>query len=151
MTEKCDITDASFELTAKLAKADEESRVVFGLFSVTKISSDLVEDLEKDSIPTENLEKSVYNYVRKSRDASINHKTLGVGELVESMMFTKEKVEALKKALADAGIPHTIEIDGEFWWGGHYVTDDAVWKGVKSGDYESWSIGGSAKRKKKNG
>lgn len=145
------IKDYKFDLQSKITKTSDESRVAFGLFSVTKISDELVKDREEDKIKTESLETSVYKYVRTSRDASVNHKTLGVGELVETMVFTKEKVEALKKALTEAGIPHTIEIGAEFWWGGHYVKDDDVWEGVKNGDYESWSIGGTATRISENG
>lgn len=137
-----------FELTADIAKVDEENRIAFGLFSVMKIGDELVVDGEDDRIPVDALEKAAYSYVRESREAGLNHTETGVGDLIETMVFTKEKVEALKKALTAAGIPHTIEIDGEFWWGGHYVTDEKVWKGVKSGDFESWSIGGSATRTK---
>ena len=142
------MSSQNFELTANIAKVDGDNQIAFGLFSVMKIGNDLVVDGEKDRIPTENLEKAAYDYVLESRDAGLNHKTIGVGQLVETMVFTKEKIEALKKALSDAGIPHTIEIDGEFWWGGFQVSDETVWKGVKDGDYESWSIGGSATRTK---
>lgn len=135
-----------FELTSDISKVDDENRIAFGLFSVMKIGDELVTDREDDSIETSDLEKAAYNYVLQSRDASLNHTDLGVGSLVETMVFTKEKVEALKKALTDAGINHTIEIDSEFWWGGMKVNNDKVWKGVKDGDYESWSIGGSATR-----
>jgi len=138
----------SFELKADIAKVDEDNRIAFGLFSVMKIGGELVNDGEDDRVDTHEIEKAAYDYVRESREAGLNHHTTtGVGDLIETMVFTHEKVEALKKALTAAGIKHTIEIDGEFWWGGHYVKDDTVWKGVKSGDYESWSIGGSAHRK----
>lgn len=139
---------SKFELQADISKVDDDNRIAFGLFSVMKIGDEFVIDREEDTIETSDLEKAAYDYVQKSRDAGVNHAQTGVGTLIETMVFTKEKVEALKKALTDAGIPHTIEIDGEFWWGGHQITDDKVWKGVKSGDYESWSIGGSATRSK---
>jgi len=138
----------NFELKADIAKVDVENRIAFGLFSVMKIGDKLVIDGEDDQIDTSEIEKAAYEYVKDSRDAGVNHKETGVGSLIETMVFTKEKVEALKKALTDAGIPHTIEIDGEFWWGGHYISDDKVWKGVKDGSYETWSIGGSASRTK---
>lgn len=141
------MSEEHFELEAKIAKVDEDNRIAFGLFSVMKIGGELVHDMEDDRVETHEIEKAAYEYVKESRDASVNHTELGVGDLIETMVFTKEKVEALKKALTAAGIPHTIEIDGEFWWGGHYIKNDTVWKGVKSGDYESWSIGGSAHRK----
>lgn len=149
--EEENLVEKEFLLRASIAKTDEEKRLVFGLFNVVNKAGEQVVDLEDDSIAAEELEKAAYNYVRYHRDASVNHRDLGVADLVESMMFTKEKVDALKKALTAAGIPHTIEIDGEFWWGGHFVKNDEVWAGVKSGDYESWSIGGSGTRKKNNG
>lgn len=141
------MSSETFELEAKIAKVDTENRIAFGLFSVMKIGDELVLDLEEDRVDTHEIEKAAYTYVKESRDASVNHSEMGVGDLIETMVFTKEKVEALKKALTAAGIKHTIEIDGEFWWGGHYVKNDEVWKGVKDGSYESWSIGGSAQRK----
>lgn len=139
---------SDFELKADIAKTDDEERIAFGLFSVMKIGDELVIDGEEDRIETREIEKAAYEYVKESRDAGLNHSETGVGNLVETMVFTKEKVEALKKALTEAGIKHTIEIDGEFWWGGHHVTDEKVWKSVKSGDIEAWSIGGSAVRTK---
>lgn len=139
---------SDFELKADIAKVDTDERIAFGLFSVMKIGEELVIDSEEDRIDTQEIEKAAYEYVKESRDAGLNHSETGVGSLIETMVFTKEKVDSLKKALTAAGIKHTIDIDGEFWWAGFKISDEKVWKALKSGELESFSIGGSATRTK---
>ena len=57
--------------------------------------------------------------------------------LVESVVFTEEKMEAM-------GIPTgTLPIG---WWIGFLVTDDDVWEKVKNGELSMFSIEGEAER-----
>ena len=57
--------------------------------------------------------------------------------MVESVVFTKEKADAL-------GIPPDILPEG--WWIGFRITDDEVWEKVKNGEYPMFSIEGKAVR-----
>lgn len=136
----------TFKTDAKIIKFDDERRYVFGIFSVAKIGDELVVDGEDDQIDPDHLETAAYNHVLDARVAGENHVRKGVGSLIESMVFTPEKVAALAKALTDAGIDATVEIPAVVWWGGYHVHDDKVWKAVKSGKYVSFSVGGSAER-----
>ena len=51
-------------------------------------------DFQGDMIDPETLEKAVYDYVEESRDGGEMHKRLGVATLIESIVFTKEKISA---------------------------------------------------------
>lgn len=136
----------TFETKCQLVKLDDERRHVFGIFSVAKIGADLVVDAEDDSFDPEELEQAAYNHVLDARIAGENHVRKGVGDLIESFVFTPDKGAAMVKCLAETGIVAKLEVDAVFWWGGYHVHDDAVWKAVKEGEYVSFSIGGSADR-----
>ena len=65
------------------------------------------------------------------------HEEKGKAVLVESVVFTKEKMEAI-------GIPEgTLPVG---WWIGFKVLDKDVWEKVKNGEYPMFSIEGTAKR-----
>lgn len=123
--------DSSFQLK----KVDEDERLVFGWFSVVEKDGEPLVDREGDIITPREIEKAAYNFVLKARVAGEVHMRKGVGDLVESIVFTKEKQEALGIDLGMVG-----------WWGGFKVTDDDVWAAVKKGDYPMFSIGGRGKR-----
>ncbi len=128
-----------------IAKIDEDQRMVFGIFNISKIGLDLVVDNHEESIETDVLEKAAYDFVLEARIAGENHVRVGVGDLVESVMLTYEKQNSIQAALNLAGVPHaTIDMGAEFWWGGFHIHDDKVWDAVKKGELKAWSIGGSA-------
>lgn len=83
------------------------------------------------------MEKAAYRFVKFYRDGSDNHERGGIGTMIESMMFTKEKAKAL-------GIPDGMMPEG--WWVGFEVSDDDVWKKIKDGTYKMFSIEGTASR-----
>ena len=124
-----------FLLKADINKVDEEQRIVFGWFSVIEENGEEVFDGEEDAIKSVDLEKAAYQFVLDARIAGENHIRKGVGQLVESIVFTKEKQETLGIDLGKVG-----------WWGGFYVSDDDVWDKVKNGEFASFSIGGKAER-----
>lgn len=70
------------------------------------------------------------------------HERGGVATMIESMVFTKEKLKAL-------GLPEDALADG--WWIGFHVTDESVWKKVKDGTYSMFSIEGEAIREEVEG
>lgn len=137
---------AAFEISASIAKVNVEKRLVFGIFSVAKVGDSLVVDGEGDRIAPDELEKAAYDYVLNARIAGENHVRKGVGQLVESMVITQEKLDAISKGLAASGIVAKFDVPATLWWGGFYVTDDAVLKACADGTFAGFSIGGSATR-----
>ena len=122
-----------------IAKTDDEQRIAFGWASVaiTK-DGEVVVDRQQDVIDSlHELEVAVYDYVENSRDAGEMHVRKGIGSLVESIVFTPEKIEAL-------GLPADSLPQG--WWTGYRINDDGVWQGVKDGTYAMLSVHGLAKR-----
>lgn len=126
--------------TGLIVKSNTDQRLVFGWANVIATEDDtIVFDRQRDFIDDEwELEKAAYNYVLDSRQAGEEHLRVGVGKAVESMVFTKDKMQRL-------GIPDgTLPVG---WWIGFKVEDDDVWDLVKSGKYTSFSIHGKGKRK----
>lgn len=132
-TENGDIT-GSF----RIEKADIEKKIAFGWAYVpVKKDGQQVQDWSGDIVDIAEIEKAAYNYVKLSRDGSEMHKRGGIGTVVESMVFTKEKMLAL-------GIPEGTVPQG--WWIGIQVSDPEVWDKVKNCEYKMFSIEGTAKR-----
>lgn len=120
---------------AKVTKADEEKRLVFGFFSVVEVGGMPVVDLQGDVIAAKDIEDAAYRYMQFSRMGDDRHDERCKAVLIESMVFTKEKQQALGIDLGIVG-----------WWGGFKVLDDTLWENFKSGKYESFSIGGRGHR-----
>lgn len=116
----------------EIKKSSEEKRLAFGWASVANIV-----DLQNDVIDAEELEQAAYNFVRFYREGGEMHERGNCAELVESIVFTPEKLKAL-------GLPENSLKTS--WWIGFYVTDDEVWQKVKSGEYSMFSIEGQAIR-----
>lgn len=116
----------------EIQKSSEEKRLAFGWASVANIV-----DLQNDIIDAEELEQAAYNFVRFYREGGEMHERGNCAELVESIVFTPEKLKAL-------GLPENSLKTS--WWIGFYVTDDEVWQKVKSGEYSMFSIEGKAIR-----
>ena len=123
-----------------IMKSDDEKRQVFGWGNVaTRIDGEVIEDYQEDVIEIEELEQAVYLFVSDYGTAGEMHERGGVGVLIESAVFTKEKAAAM-------GIPEDTMPEG--WWVGFRIDDDEVWEKVKSGEYSMFSIEGSATREK---
>lgn len=125
-------------ITAKIEKIDNDRRLVFGWANVAvEKSGTQVTDSHQDQIDVVDLEAAAYNFTLFFRDLNADHEGPTMGQLVESMMFTKEKLDAL-------GLPSDCLDEG--WWVGFYVEDDALWNEVKKGTYAMFSIEGWATR-----
>jgi hypothetical protein len=122
-----------------IAKVQDEQRLVFGWANVVRDAADkIVLDRQNDFISdTHEIEKAAYHYVLHSRDGGAMHVIRGVSTLVESMVFTREKIAKL-------GIPEGILPEG--WWIGFKVLNDDAWSLVKSGDFPGFSVHGKGKR-----
>lgn len=122
----------------KIAKAKEEEQLVFGWANVAiDANGEYPIDWDGDFTSPAELEKAAYQFVLKHRVTGEQHQGDAVGELVESVMFTKEKQQAL-------GIPEGVLPEG--WWVGFHVPDKEVFAKIKSGDYQMFSVEGSALR-----
>ena len=122
----------------KVMKSDDDKKQVFGWASVAvRVGGKVIEDFQEDIIEIEELENAAYNYVADFGTAGEMHERGGVGRLIESMVFTKEKATAM-------GIPDGYMPEG--WWVGFKITDDEVWQKIKDGTYSMFSIEGTASR-----
>lgn len=136
----------AFTLDSKICKVDDDQRLVFGWFSIVEIDGAPVTDREGDRVAPAELEKAAYGHVLDARVASDTHVLIGVGNLVESCIFTVEKQQAMLASLQAMGIPAVLDLHCIGWWGGYFITDDRVWAEIKAGNYVSFSIGGNGTR-----
>lgn len=121
-----------------VVKSDGDQRLVFGWANVAvRVDGEQIVDWQQDMIDIAELEKAAYGYVTEFGTAGEMHRRGGVGRVIESIVFTKEKAAAL-------GIPPDIMPEG--WWIGFQITDDVVWERIKKGEYSMFSIEGTAVR-----
>ena len=127
--------EADNRSTVSVLKLDPARQLVFGWASVA-ISKDgqVVVDRQGDIIPPQELEDAAYEYVLEYRVANEGHTEMTRGHLVESMVFTPEKLE--KMGLPAHGAPTG-------WWVGFKLDADTFAK-VQSGELAMFSIEGEA-------
>ena len=116
-------------------KSDPVKRQIFGWASVVTKAGAPVVDFQDDMISPATMESAAYDFVLNSRQQGHMHEQVGVGKLIESMVFTLEKQRVLG-----------IDLGQEGWWTGFYVESDDVWKSIKAGQLPEFSIGGKAIR-----
>ena len=123
----------------EISKFYDDEQLVFGWASVAKTATGVRPlDWQGDLIDAEDLEKAVYKFNLEFRESNEMHVPGTVnGTLVESVMFTKEK-------MASMGIPEGTVPEG--WWVGFKISDRQAYMKVKSGVYKMFSIEGSGKR-----
>lgn len=122
----------------QIMKSDDDKMLAFGWASVAiRVDGEVVVDWQKDIIEPDELENAAYEFVRLYREGGEMHERGGAAVLIESVVFTEEKMQAI-------GIPAgTIPVG---WWIGFKVTDSDVWEKVKDGTYQMFSIEGTAER-----
>lgn len=132
------ISDNVIKGRFKIMKSDDEKMLAFGWANVSmRVDGELIEDWQGDIIEPEELESAAYEYVRLYGDGGEMHERGGVAVLIESVVFTEEKMRVI-------GIPAgTLPVG---WWIGFKVLDEDVWKKVKDGTYPMFSIEGEAER-----
>lgn len=118
-----------------ITKVDDDKRLVWGWASVSTRKGAPVEDLQGDMIDTEDLVVAAHGFMKDYRVGGSMHSEMGIGTVVESMVFTKELQNALGIDLGMEGWLIAVKVDSE-----------AVWKRVKSGELRAFSIGGSGRR-----
>ena len=120
------------------AREQEDEQLVFGWANLSlDKDGQLPFDWHGDIKAPAELEKAAYNFVLKYRATGEQHQGGVKGQLVESVMFTKEKMAAM-------GIPEGVLPQG--WWVGFHIPDKEVFAKVKSGEYQMFSIEGRSKR-----
>lgn len=122
----------------KIQKSNDDRMLAFGWANVSLTEEgEQIGDWQQDMIDSEVLEDAAYQFVELYREGGEMHERGGAAVLVESMVFTEEKMKAL-------GIPEgTLPVG---WWIGFKVTDVDVWEKVKDGTYSMFSIEGEGER-----
>jgi len=122
----------------RIKKSSDDRMLAFGWANVSLTEEgEQIEDWQQDMIDPEVLEDAAYQFVELYREGGEMHERGGAAVLIESVVFTKEKMKAL-------GIPEgTIPVG---WWIGFKVTDPDVWEKVKDGTYSMFSIEGEGER-----
>lgn len=121
-------------------KSNSDEHLVFGWANISvEADGEVPLDWQGDITSPQVLEKAAYNFVLKNRTTGEMHKGDSVGHMVESVMFTKQK-------MASMGIPEGVVPEG--WWIGFYVPDDEIVEKIKTGEYKMFSIQGKAKKLK---
>lgn len=118
----------------RVAKIVEDEQLVFGWASVSMTKDDLlIVDSHGDVIEPEELERAAYDFMLTSRQSGERHEGESVADVVESVFIDAKKAQAM-------GIeaPHTG------WWIGVKIDDPEVFARVKSGEYEMFSVEGTA-------
>ena len=132
------LIEASTSFT--ISKAKDDSQQVFGWASVSMTEKGTPAfDWQGDIIPIQVLEKAAYDFVLNFGETGEMHYGEAKGDLIESVVFTKEKMEAM-------GIP--VGILPEAWWVGFYIPDMEVFAKIKNGTYRMFSIHGKIKKLK---
>lgn len=148
-----DVDKFDWEIPGTIIKVDDEKHLVFGWFSVIQILGEHVIDTQGDIITSSTLEEAAYSFVLNARKGGEMHRTgdsgivRGIGRVVESVVFTKEKQQAMLKSLHDQGINDAVlDLCAIAWWGGFMIENAETWAKVKSGELKAFSIGGKGKR-----
>ncbi len=124
----------------KIMKSYDEKMLAFGWASVSmRVDGEVIEDWQKDIVEPEDLENAAYEFVLLYREGGEMHERGGAAVLIESVVFTEEKMRAMGIAVG------TLPIG---WWIGFKVLDKDVWEKVKDGTYQMFSIEGEAERVK---
>lgn len=119
-------------------KAREDEQLVSGWANVAlDKNGEAPLDWQDDIIAPETLEKAAMQFMMDYRGSGEMHKGNSKGTVVESIVFTKEKQQAI-------GIPEGVVPEG--WFITVKVHDPEVFAKVKDGTYRMFSIQGTAKR-----
>lgn len=133
------LLDAEPSTHVEFNKAEPDQRLATGWANVlTEEDGSPMFDREGDSVEEHELVSAVEKFMRLPREQRLckdTHRNV-VGTVVESLVVTK----ALKVAM---GLPEKFPTG---WLATVHVTHDPTWALVKSGEYTSFSMGGSGVR-----
>lgn len=127
----------SITSSVSIVKAVPAKNQIFGWASVVTTGGFEYTDMEGHSIDLEDLEKAAYDSIvllAKGEAANDTHSPGTFGRMIESMVYTPEKIEAL-------GLPSDFQ---QGWWVGLELPPER-YATVTNGDRLMFSIEGSAK------
>lgn len=133
----------------QILKTDPQEQLVFGYANVSIAKNNqLITDLQGDQIPPSELEKGAYDYVLHAREADEMHEGGPIGHLVESLVFTPDKLQAfatdpVTKKVNQEDLAVLQRLFPTRWWVGFKVEKSAFAK-VLDGTYTMFSIAGTA-------
>lgn len=137
-TESVPFDEAQLAVMFDVTKANSDNGLVSGWANVAlDKNGEAPIDWQDDIIEPETLEKAAIQFMLDYRESGEMHKGASQGVVVESIMLTKEKQQAI-------GIPEGTVPEG--WFITVKVTNPEVFAKVKSGQYRMFSIQGTAKR-----
>lgn len=141
ITEEVPVDDNVYiDVGFDISKAREDECLVSGWANVAINKDGSVPlDWQDDVIAPETLEKAAIGFMMDYRGSGEMHKGESKGTVVESIVLTKEKQQAM-------GIPEGTVPEG--WFITVKVHDPEVFAKVKDGTYKMFSIQGTAKRVK---
>jgi hypothetical protein len=128
--------DPTLLSTVSIIKSVPADNQVFGWASVSFANDTQVADMEGDMIDLVDLEKAAYNSLvnlATGDAANDTHDSPPFGRMIESMVFSPQKIEAL-------GLPSDFQ---QGWWVGLELPPDR-YQSVISGDRLMFSIEGRA-------
>jgi hypothetical protein len=141
---KRDEDDLAFSMGVEIFKAIDgavlKDGIVWGWASIIEKDGKAIIDHQGDMIDPEELVKAAHDFISNSRTGGLMHtkeanEPRKVGDIVESMVFTRELQKALDIDLGKAG-----------WLIGFKITDPEVRKLAAGGRLPSFSIGGIGHR-----
>ena len=136
--ELADVTKAlapASSAASRITKIDEEQRLVYGWALVTDEHDQPLVDLQDDVVSVDDIRETAHEFIKGKRVLGRMHRQMGVGELVESVVLSKDLQQALGIALGIEG-----------WFVGVKVHDDDTWQRVRKGELSMFSIGGTGER-----
>lgn len=126
-----------FGIECEIKKIDQDKQLVYGWAYVSEKGGEFVIDHSGEHIYIDDLQEAAHEFMLKSRRAKEVHKDgdIFIGDIVESVVFTKELQKQLGIDLGKVGWMICMKV-----WG------DDVWNKVKGGEYKMFSIGGASRR-----
>ena len=123
-----------------ITKTDVAKGLVYGWANhVVDAAGNLIEDSQGDVITPGELDDAVVDFMLDYRKSGVMHAGLAVGNVIESLVFSPEKAQAM-------GLPEDVSKSVPTgWWIGVKVGPEVMAK-VKDGTYQMFSIQGEAVR-----
>lgn len=119
-----------------IVKTDVSKRLVFGWSTIAEKNGEPLVDLQGDMIEPAELEDAVYDFMLHSRESGAMHEGVAKGRIVESVVFTPEKLTKM----GFEGTPFSAH------WIGVKLDDQKTFEKVQNGEYTAFSIQGSARK-----
>ena len=109
----------------RIMKSDDEKMLAFGWANVSmRVDGELIEDWQADIIEPEELENAAYEYVLLYREGGEMHERGGVAVLIESVVFTEEKMQAMGIPAGTLPVGWPLLGDGKYGGGAGEI---ALW------------------------